>query len=328
MLREYLKLSRSFNAGLTGIAPVLGAISMGEGNILPLFLLFLVGFFGHIYGFAVNDIMDLKVDSLSKDLRERPLVSGKISTRTAWIFALSAMILSFLIAIFLGVYFYSLLSLPFLIFSAISITIYDLISKKYPAMDIFVGSGIFLLILYGASSVNWPISSLAWIVCSLGTLQVLFMQFIIGGMKDVEHDYKGKANTLAIKMGARIKNGMMIIPKKFMALAYGIEIVYLAFLFIPFIYFFDFEEHVAKILILIFLSIVMFFVSKKLLEMKKFDRNRARKLIGIHYSVNYSLVPIMLMALNPWIGLLIVVPPAAFLLSNLGLHGLFQPKTM
>ena len=38
-LREYLKLSRSFNAGLTAIAPVMGAVAMKEAELLPLLLL-------------------------------------------------------------------------------------------------------------------------------------------------------------------------------------------------------------------------------------------------------------------------------------------------
>ena len=46
MFTEYLKLSRSFNMGLTGIAPVLGALSMwnnGQISLLGLFILFLIG---------------------------------------------------------------------------------------------------------------------------------------------------------------------------------------------------------------------------------------------------------------------------------------------
>ncbi|HDN95693.1 MAG TPA: hypothetical protein ENG71_01320, partial [Thermoplasmatales archaeon] len=62
MIKEYLKLSRSFNAGLTAIAPVLGAIANGESNLYCLILFFLVGFFGHCYGFALNDIVDYKID--------------------------------------------------------------------------------------------------------------------------------------------------------------------------------------------------------------------------------------------------------------------------
>jgi len=329
VIREYLKLSRSFNAGLTGIAPVLGAISMHEYRLLPLFLLFLVGFFGHVYGFVVNDIMDLGIDKLSDELKDRPLVSGKISKKAAWIFAILSMIFSFLIAIFLAIHYYSFFSFPLLILSALFITIYDVISKKYPAMDVFVAGGIFLLILYGAASVSPNLTSLAWIVCGLGTIQVLFMQFIAGGLKDAEHDYKARAKTLAIFLGVKCEDKKLFIPFSFKALAYVIQIIDIILLLIPLLFIFELKDSIIQIVILIPLCIAMLLISKKLLEMREFDRDKARKLIGGHYYINFSLVPIMLTVLNPYIGLLVFVPFGAFVLSNLTLHGtIMQPKTM
>ena len=328
-VREYLKLSRSFNAGLTGISPVMGAISMGEGRLLPLFLLFLVGFFGHVYGFVVNDIVDLRVDKLSSEISDRPLVSGTISKKNAWIFSIASMAMSLAIASFLSLQYYSFFpAMPLLIASALSITVYDFISKKYPAMDIFVGAGIFLLILYGAASVGKP-TELAWIVVLLGTIQVLFMQFVAGGLKDAENDYRAKARTLAIKMGVRVENKKMFVPMSFKALAYFLQAMDVALIFISLIFIFGFEKSIVQISVLSILSVAMVAISAKLLNMKKFDRNRARKLIGLHYYTNFSLVPIMLTPVNPWAALLVFVPFGAFVLSNVTLHGtLLQPKTM
>ncbi len=329
MIREYLKLSRSFNAGLTGIAPVLGAISMEEYRLVPLFLLFLVGFFGHVYGFVVNDIMDLGVDKLSEELKDRPLVSGKISKKAAWIFAILSMIFAFLIAIVLALHYYSFFSFPFLILSSLSITAYDIISKKYPAMDVFVAGGIFLLILYGATSIDSNLTHLAWVVCGLGTVQVLFMQFIAGGLKDVEHDYEAKANTVAIALGVKCENKKLFVSPSFKALAYGVQTFDIILLFIPLLWIFELEKSIAQIIILIPLCITMLMLSKKLLGMNGFERNKARKLIGGHYYINFSLVPVMLTVMNPLIGLLVFVPFGAFVLSNLTLHGtIMQPKTM
>ena len=161
MIKEYLKLSRSFNAGLTAIAPVLGAIANGESNLYCLILFFLVGFFGHCYGFALNDIVDYKIDRLSSELKDRPLVSGKISLRNAWIFTIAMLFISLIFAIYIAFLYSNFIPLIVLFFSAISITIYDLISKKYPAMDIFVAGGIFFLIIYGSLTVNLHLSNLA-----------------------------------------------------------------------------------------------------------------------------------------------------------------------
>ncbi len=327
MIREYLKLSRSFNAGLTAVAPVLGAFSCGEERLFNLFLFFMIGFFGHCYGFALNDIVDYRIDRLSDELKDRPLVSGKISLRNAWIFTIAMLFISMAIAVYVAFLYSNFLSLALLAASAVSITVYDFISKKYPAMDIFVAGGILLLILYGAYTVGKP-TKLTAIVASLGTLQVLFMQFIAGGLKDVEHDYAGNARTLAIKLGVRVENKKLFIPASFKALAYILQAVYLILLFYPFYAFNAFKGKYIQMFLLAILAIIMLYVSHLLLSMKIFVRNVARKYIGLHYYINFSLVPIMLTVINPFIGLIAFIPPAAFILSNITLHGSLLPKTM
>ena len=63
--------------------------------------------------------------------------------------------------------------------------------------------------------------------------------------------------------------------------------------------------------------------------MKQFDRIKARKLIGSHYMVNFAIVPIMLMSINQWAGIIALFPALGFILSNIILHGtILQPKTM
>ena len=327
MIKAYLKLARSFNVGLTAIAPVLGALADGELRLFQLFLFFLVGFFGHSYGFALNDIFDYRVDKLSKELLERPIVKGEISIKQAWIFTISMLVTAISIAIYVAYIYSNYFSLIYLAISATCITIYDSISKKYPAMDVFVAGGIFFLILYGASTVG-KITTLTWIVIALGSLQVLFMQFIAGGLKDAEHDYKGNANTLAIKMGVRVINKKMHISHSFKFLAYSIEAIYLFFLFYPFYFFHQFKGKYIQIAILVALSIIMIFISYKLVSMKIFERNEARKYIGLHYYLNFSLVPIMLSCINPWIVIIAFIPPLAFILSNITIHGSILPKTM
>ncbi len=336
MIREYLKLARSYNAVLTGISPVMGAISMQQFNLIHLFLLFLVGFLGHTYGFILNDIMDYKIDKTSKVISSRPLVSGTISIKKAWILAFVSIVGSFIIAFYIGIRIQNFFPILILIISAIFITIYDLVSKKFPFMDIFVILGVFFLILYGAiSSVGsiYQITKLAWIVCILGSIQTLFMQIIAGGLKDVENDLLRGGKTGAIFMGVRIIDNKLMIPLSFKALAYSIQLVDLIVVFLPFFIIWDLYKvslfNYFQWVVIILIGIVMFFVSYKLLSIKKFERGRVTSLIGSHYIVNFTIVPIMLMSLNPWVGLLIFFPGFGFILSNVILHGtILQPKTM
>lgn len=334
-IREYLKLARSFNAVLTGVSPVMGAIAMEQYNIMTLFLLFLVGFLGHTYGFVLNDVIDYKLDKTSKEISDRPLVSGTISLRNGWGFALSSLIVAFAIAFYIAYTTQSYFPLILLAFSALFTTIYDFISKKLPGMDIFVALGIFFLILFGASTVvnGINISRLAWFVCILGSMQVLFMQFIAGGMKDIENDFKRGARTLAVHLGVRVVDNQLMVSKSFKSLAYGIQLIDLIVVFLPFFVVWDIQnltiQQYIQWVIIMLIGLIMFFLSFKLLSMKKFERMKARKLIGSHYMINFMIVPIMLMTLNPWAGILMFFPLLGFILNNLILHGsLLQPKTM
>jgi len=335
MIREYLKLARSFNSFLTGVSPVMGAIAMGKFDLFHILLLFLIGFFGHTYGFVLNDIIDYKIDKLNKDLSDRPLISGTISQRNAWIFAITSMIISFLLATYLCIITDIYFPLLILILSALVITIYNIISKKYPLMDIFSSSAVFLLILYGATTVSGNIenvTTLAWIVCLLGWIQVFFMQLVPGGLKDIKNDYVAGASTAAVKFGVRVtKTDLLKITLSYKIVAYLVQIINIVFVFLPFLIIFKDRTslHYVIWLLLCLVGFLMFFVSHKFLNMKYFDRGKMRKLLGSHFSINFAIVPIMLMALNPWTFLIILFPPIGFILSNFILHGtLLQPKTM
>ena len=159
------------------------------------------------------------------------------------------------------------------------------------------------------------------------------MQFIAGGLKDIENDYKRGAKTLAVKLGVRIEKKILKISNSFKVLAYGIQTIDVVVVFLPFFIIWGVDSlslfQYFQWIIIILISILMFFLSYKLLSMKKFERSKARKFIGSHYMINFMIVPIMLMKLNPWAGLLMFFPLLGFVLNNLILHGtLLQPKTM
>jgi 4-hydroxybenzoate polyprenyltransferase len=344
MIREYLKLARSFNAVLTGISPVMGAIAMEQYDLFMLFVLFIIGFLGHTFGFVFNDIIDYNIDKTSTEITDRPLISGTISPRNAWIFAIiclvTAFVVAFIIAVNPNMVFPTAANnfTPLLILgaSAFSIALYDLISKRFPLMDILVAVGIFFFILYGASTQATNVSTItpiAWFVCILGSIQVLFMQIVAGGLKDIENDFIEGAKTTAIRLGVRMKDGLLYVSRTFKVVSYGLQLLNVLLIFIIFIipHMIPLDRilNVIQWILIIIISLMMFFLSYRLLSMKSFDRKKARKLIGSHYMINFALVPILLMSLNPWAGILVFFPALGFILSNMILHGTFlQPKTM
>ena len=194
-------------------------------------------------------------------------------------------------------------------------------------MDIFVVGAIFFLIIFGASTVGTP-TPLAWVVAAIGGLQVLFMNMINGAIKDIDHDARGMANTLAIKLGARTKGGIVALPISFKAIGYVVELTSSFLIFTPFI-FLSLNYQYWKIAFLVVLTLLTFFSIYKLFSVRKFERNRIRKFIGIIVIFMYATTPIMLSSLNTHIILVALVPPLWFIFSNMILHKtVFEPKTM
>jgi 4-hydroxybenzoate polyprenyltransferase len=217
--------------------------------------------------------------------------------------------------------------LSILLFAYILATIYDITSKKYPGMDFFVASAVFFLIIFGASTIGTP-TALAWIVAFVGGIQVLFMNMINGAIKDIDHDEKGLANILAIKLGARAKGKAITLPTSFKSVGYFIEIVRSFLIFTPFL-FLSIRYELWQIAILFILTIFTFFSIYKLFLIKEFVRDRIRKNIGITVIFMYATTPFMLSSLNLYIILLAFVPPIWFICSNIVLHHtIFEPKTM
>jgi len=334
---EYLKLMRPFSGTLTSLMPVMGALAEKQFDLSILVLLFILGFFSHAYGFVLNDIIDYEIDKHSKELKRRPLITGTITIKEAWIFVIVSLIISYGITIFLAIK--STMYQPIIIYTlfVILVAIYDLYSKKFPGMDIFVTTGIFFLIIYGGVTVTGSITKLGtitWIIALVGTIQVLYMQFITGGLKDAENDYKQGGKTLALKMGVQIKNQTLKIPNGFKTLAYTLQIVNITIALLPFMLLEKFQKtspylKYTQWFLLITLAVILLTLSHKLLSMKQFKRSKARKLIGTHYVLNYGLMPIVLMTFNPLVGIIILVPPVAFVLWNKILFGTtLEPKTM
>jgi len=348
-IKEYGKLARSFNMALTGMGPVFGALAMGETGPIRLLALYVLGCGSHIFGFVLNDYIDARIDKHSDELSERPLVSGTITPSKALAFALFGLFLMFALGVPLtwpNVF----PAIIILLLAAGSATLYNLISKKVPGMDVFVAGAVGLLTLFGSATVSMGFSFLAYDIALLAFLQVMFMNIVAGGLKDIDHDYKAGGRNLAIALGCKViehkkkkgkkkhdggRDNDLIIPAGFKALAHGIEIVFLICVLLPWILAWGNMSPgevpiILPALVIILLGMAMISTSTRLMAQRSFVRPQMRKLIGLHYALNFSLVPVMLgVIIHWWIFLFAFIPPLGFMLSNLALHGeAATPKTM
>ena len=336
MIKEYLKLARLSIAPLTGLAPVTGAIATGQYQILHLIILFLIGILGHSYGIVHNDIIDYNLDKNIKDFVERPLVSGTITKKKAWIFALGCLIAMFAFSTYLADSNHNYYSIIFLIVPVICVTLYNITSKKIPLTDSFLAIGMFFLIFYGSSihiSNLKQIPFLVWIICFLGAVQVFLLNVIAGGFKDIENDYLKGAKTFAVRMGLQVKENKLFISYKFKIIAYILQLFNLSFAFLPFILLPNFALPIifrySLIFVLTIISIFVIFLLVKYLNLTNSERGTIRKLINLQGYLNFILAPILLMTITLYAIIIIIIPGLGFFLYNILFHEKFlEPSNM
>lgn len=330
---EYARLLRLPGLGGLSVAPVFGALSTGHVVLSDIVILFVIGALSSIYGFVLNDIIDVNVDKLSKDLMNRPLVKGEISLKTAQLICLLSFTLAFvLIFIF---FFETTISFGLALFaiigSAVTGSLYNIYGKRIVGSDVLVALSEALLVLFGALVVA-PLNSMTiftGIITILTFNQLLYMNAVEGGLKDADHDYLLNVKNIALKSGVIVNpSGTLHVPKSFQLFGIGIRLISIILVFSPFI-FFNYPIELWNLVVLILFMLGVLLASEKMLWMKTFKRNKIRKLIIVQTFLRYSLVPLMLIPLvgGQWSLTLIFLPFIWYILFTPLIRGkLFTPE--
>ena len=325
---EYLRLFRFQTCAATASAPLIGGLVNEQREIFPLFILLLIGILYHIYGFVLNEYIDVEVDKKSLDLHKKPLVSGSIPGKYAkFIIVLSCVCACALTIIFFPTPF----PIVFLLLAIVLGGIYDIFGKKILGSDFILGGGFFFICLSGASTFSNDFTSITYVVCFLYFFHIIFNNAVEGGLKDVYHDHLAGAKTSATRMGVQVKEGRPTVTKTFMAFAYSIRFIFIGLIFLlifqqePNLWF---DRYIFQIILVIFLTVIIFVTLYKFLHISTFDRSMLKKLFSTHEISSYFM---LLIALSPMFGLwitvfLILLPSIWYLMFNGILYGtLLQP---
>lgn len=327
----YSRLLRIPGIGGLAIPPVIGAITVGVFDLYKLTLLFLIGALAALYGFILNDYVDVKVDKLCKDLQGKPLVIGDISRKTALIISIYFILLTFFV---IGILWYNQIIDRFKFGALLSIflagilgTTYNFYGKKIVGSDFLVASSMAFVFLFGALSFGEP-TVVTWIIFILTFNNLLHMNAVEGGIKDSDHDHKLGVKNIAISSGVKVKGANIFIPLSFKAFGIGVRLFSAFLLFIPFV-FYDYDYYTWQIIILALAILAVLYFSAKLISIKTFDRSEIRKFIGIQSFLRYSLVPIMLISIiGVTISVILIIFPIAWYIIFTPLLGekLFMPR--
>lgn len=318
IILEYFRLIRFSTAGNEIGVILLGGFIMGQRDIFSLFLLFLLGLLGHIFGYTLNEYVDVEVDKKLKYDIKKPLVSGVIPRHHALIISFVACIFAYVLVL---MFYFNVVTITLLTIAVILTLIYDFYGKKIPFSDFVVAGTLAIFLLIGASTVTSFFPKVVYFASLIFFFDVVFMNFAEGGLKDIDHDSKAGAKTMASRLGVTLKETKLIISLKFKAFAYSLRMIYFGLIILL-----GFQEEInlwysdfSIIHILVaFLAIVTLLVTYKLLNYPVFDKSKMYKLFAIS---NLSSVSLLIVVLYPLLGLwvsltLFILPLLWYLIFN------------
>ncbi len=217
-LYNLLIVSRALMSPLTISSPLMGYLTVTEHLSFPEFLnLGIIGFCFHLFGFTLNDILDLNIDKNAPSRQKSPLVTGKVKLWEAWIFTIIQ------IPIMLLIYYFviqgSNTGFIILCLSIILGAIYDIWSKqgKFPKFlaELALASSIGLLSLVGALAKTEEITLKSAVFAISLTLLLLLLNSVPSGLKDLKTDFESGAKSFVISAGCKmIDQDQIFIPKR------------------------------------------------------------------------------------------------------------------
>ena len=295
-MKRYLKLIRPYGMLFLGFTPVFSAIANGEFSLSNLIILLIIGLLAHIFTFVQNDYYDVEIDSKSKYVSNRPLVTGSISQKTTIVIFVSSFILSLILAI---VFFFSFYSFAVLLLSFLCMTFYNKYSKHFFGMEYILGAGVFTYGIFGALTVSNNISSLAILISAVGFMQWLFSVGISANLKDVEFDSKLGIKTTPIVFGVHVLDKRLMIPSSFSLYAFVLKFIHILIASLPFLLvytsIFIYGLPIPGIFFLI-ISIVLLYLTLKILSTPLPERDKMLIYIGVQEGLALLLIPIVLMS--------------------------------
>ncbi|MFH0837360.1 MAG: UbiA family prenyltransferase [Candidatus Aenigmatarchaeota archaeon] len=194
-------------------AMVTGAVSLSALASVPVFLAMLIVFLINSAGMVINDIYDIEIDKINKP--KRPIPSGKISIKSAKIYASLLFIIGIILSVFINPY-----ALGLAIIASLLLIAYAAKFKK----TLLLGN-IIISILVGLSFIYGGLINMSIIPVFTLALLAFFANLgreIYKTCEDILGDKQAHVESIAIKYGVlRAK----MLGSVFIALAIAMSIV-------------------------------------------------------------------------------------------------------
>jgi 4-hydroxybenzoate polyprenyltransferase len=207
VVNDFAQLSRIYLAPFTVSIPILGALTVNPHlTIGNLFALGMVGLSAHIFGFSLNDAIDYSLDKATTSRQSRPLITGRISLLSAWLFGL----IQVPVALFT---YYVILhgSLGGTVLLGVSVILsiaYNSFSKRGPfpriMPELSLALSVGTLCLCGAmtQSLSLPLRSCVFILAL--SLILMLTNSVPNHLKDIKTDSDSGFDSFVLAAGSRI----------------------------------------------------------------------------------------------------------------------------
>lgn len=234
-LGAFIRLTRLYVAPITASLAFSGALATGAAlDSRDLMYLSLLGLTAHLFGFGLNDIVDLSIDRRHPQRRRTsPLVTGELSLLAAHLLTWPQLPLTLL-----------LLSLstpvpttpPILLtgaLSGLSCIAYNLWSKRGPVppwvAEFSLGGCVACFLLAGALTQQPRLDGAVWVLAATAWLQLVLTNSLSSGLKDLDADAQVGARSFVIWMGARVPDGdphaRLTLPRALWAYGGGLQLL-------------------------------------------------------------------------------------------------------
>ena len=174
---QYLRLIR-FRYHISFLVVILGALIFAHGSLYLLLMPLLITYISFnifLYGglYTINDIADIEADKLHPVKKNRPLPSGRVSVASAFVFALSFIVIGLAASYF---YFGEAIFLMYILFIIVN-QIYTHLAKGIPYLEVlFNGLTYPLRLLLGILLVTKVVPWILLIAILLSACGIAFMR--------------------------------------------------------------------------------------------------------------------------------------------------------
>ncbi len=208
---SYITILRLFNGIVAGFAAAFGVVlsipdDVGSFEPLPMILVVIAAMLVSSQAMIFNDIADREEDAINAP--HRPLPTGKISVKTAWIYGIIVACLALGVALTIDILFnlYGLSVATAILFGGL-LDLYDFKLKKMGFWgNVSIGMCVLALFIYGSLQTYLIYGgAFAWLPIVVGACAASgnVGREIIKGLPDIEGDREAGVRTLAVKYGKK-----------------------------------------------------------------------------------------------------------------------------